>query len=458
MQRITAWIFVVVVLGFLAGCTGNREQLQRFNQIYYNGAQFKEAYAFSKKMAHKDHSNALLWDLQQGMSALMADQYPQSIRALNLAELRYDHHHNLFSRSLGTVGAVLVNDNVRAYTGNVYEGVLLNYYKAIDYLLMGNPKDARVEFNRANDRQRRAKEFYNKEIRKAVEKMQQQGSGHLSARQSNAQVQEILNNEYTNLNDFYAYNDLINPVVSYLSGLFFVENNDLNKGLDYLKEAYGISHSTTIGEDLLFFQYPSKQRFTWIFIEDGQQATKQEFKINVPLPLPNGIYDASLALPQLKDGMDFRSSFSVQVGQRQEIFENLLLLDALIASEFKKQLPYILTRALTSTALKVGLEAVSNQYLGVLGGLFSSIYAAASTSADIRSPALFPHKFYILRLKNSYRQPIHVLADGQEIFRFKFVNCQVSTPPPKSKDFCAGQDHVLYIRSFETSGRVWRLW
>ncbi|GMB89734.1 Putative lipoprotein [Helicobacter ailurogastricus] len=458
MKKIYIWVFVAVVVGLLVGCTGNREQFQRFDQIYYNGAQFSNAYLFSKKMAKKDHSNALLWDLQQGMSALMAGQYSKSIKALDVAELRYDHHHNLFSRSLGNVGAVLVNDNVRAYTGNIYEGVFLNYYKAIDYLLMGDAKDARVEFNRANDRQRRAKEFYNKEIRKAIEKMQQQGSRHLNAEQSNDQVQEILNNEYSNLNDFYAYNDLINPVVSYLSGLFFVENNDLNKGLDYLKEAYGISHSTTIGEDLIFFNNPTSAHFTWVFIEDGKQATKQEFKINIPLPLPNGIYDASLALPQLKDGTDFRNSFSVQIGQKHQKFENLLLLDALIASEFKKQLPYILTRAITSTAIKVGLEAVSNQYLGVLGGLFSSIYAAASTSADIRSPTIFPRKFYILRLKNTYKQPIHILADGQEIFNFKFVSCQISTPAVGAKAFCANQDHVLYIRSFENYGHVWDLW
>ncbi|GMB95901.1 hypothetical protein [Helicobacter sp. NHP22-001] len=457
MKRLYMWVFVVVVLGFLAGCTGNREQLQRFDQIYYNGAQFSNAYLFSKKMAKKDHSNALLWDLQQGMSALMAGQYTNSIKAFNVAELRYDRHRNLFGRSLGNVGAVLVNDNVRAYTGNVYESVLLNYYKAIDYLLLQDPKDARVEFNRANDRQRRAKEFYNKEIRKAVEKMQQRGSNRLSAEQSNNQVQEILNNEYSNLDDFYAYNDLINPVVSYLSGLFFVENNDLSKGLDYLKEAYGISHSTTIGEDLIFFNHPTSAHFTWVFIEDGQQATKKEFKINIPLPLPNGIYDASLALPQLKEGVDFHSTFALRVGQKQRNFEPLLLLDALIASEFKKQLPYILTRAITSTALKVGLEAVSNQYLGVLGGLFSSIYAAASTSADIRSSAVFPHKFYIVRLRNTHKHTIHILADGQDIYNFRLVVCSPNILL-QPNTYCTNRDHVFYIRSFSNLSLVRALW
>ncbi|BCD47449.1 COG3014 family protein [Helicobacter suis] len=449
----TAFIFLL----FLTGCTGGRAQLQHFDQLYYTGSLFSNAYAFSKKMAKKNHSNILLWDLQKGMSALMEGDYSKSLHALDAAEFRFNHHQNLLTKSLSTVGAVFVNDNVRTYTGNIYESVFINYYKAMDYLLLHDRADARVEFNRANDRQRRAKEFYSKEIRKAIDKMREQGSSRLDAAQSDVKVQEILTSQYSNLDNFYAYDNLINPVVSYLSGLFFALDNDTSKGLDYIKEAYGISHSTTIGEDLLFFSHPSSSRFTWIFIEDGKQATKKEFKINIPLPTPDGIYDASLALPQLKVGRDFHNSFSLRINNQQQAFEPLLFLDGLIASEFKKQLPYILTRAITSSVLKLGIEAVSNQYLGRLGGLFSSLYAAVSTSADIRSASVFPHKIYILRISNSHKSRVHIQADGQDIYTFAFKHCLPSTAP-EPNTYCSNQNHILYIRSFEFGSIVRTLW
>ncbi|WP_235852431.1 COG3014 family protein [Helicobacter vulpis] len=391
------YTYLIFLLLFFVGCTGHRSEFARFDRAYYSPLGMQNAYLFSTQMSLKDHKDGSLWELQRGVSALMLGQYQDSLIALDAAEAQFDHHINLFNKSLSNVGAVLVNDNVKTYVGSIYESVLMNYYKAMDYLLIGDPNNARVEFNRANDRQRRAKEFYHKQIQKAIENMHQRGSSRLSPADSDSKVQEVLGEDYSNLDRFSAYTDLINPAVSYLSGLFFALDNDRSKGIDYLKEAYGISHVITIGEDLLFFQHPSSQKFTWVFLEDGKQATKQEFKITLPLPLPEGMYTASLALPQLVDGVDFHTNFSLNTAHQQNKFEELVLLDDLIANEFKKQLPYIITRAITSTVLKVGLEAISNQYLGVLGGLFSSLYAAVSTSADIRSPSIFPHRIYTAR-------------------------------------------------------------
>lgn len=449
--------WMALLLLFLYGCTGERTAFARFNHHYYSPLGMQNAYIFSKKRSQKDHKNALLWNLDNGMSAFMLGKYQQSIDALNATEAKFDRRRNLFGKSMGNLGAVLINDNVKSYTGSIYESVFTNYYKALDYLLLGDAEDARVEFNRANDRQRRAKEFYEKEIHKAVKKMRQQGSSKLSAQDSESQVEGILKQDYSNLDRFYAYNDLINPAVSYLSGLFFALDNDRSKGMDYIKEAYGISHSITAGEDLLFFTNPSSEKFTWIFIEDGKQATKEEFKIDLPLPLPNGIYDVSLALPQLQDGIDFHSSFSVITPRQSKNFDELVFVDALIGSEFKKQLPYILTRAITSAVLKLGLEALSNNYLGVVGGLVSSLFAAASASADIRSSVTFPRKIYVSRIRNANNEQVSIQSDGQNIYTFSLKRCHPNEPLlPNS--YCSNKHNIIYIRSFEYTNIVKVLW
>ncbi|WP_199765123.1 COG3014 family protein [Helicobacter felis] len=449
------YLFFAIFLSI--GCTGHRSEFEYFTKAYYTPLSMQNAYDFASKMSREDRKDGSLWDLQRGVSALMLGQYQNSIKALNSAEDQFNRYINLFTKSMGNVGAVLVNDNVKTYTGSIYESVLMNYYKAIDYLLLQDKKDARVEFNRANDRQRRAKEFYHKQIEKAVEKMRHEGSSKLSEGTSESKVNEVLSENYSNLDRFTAYNNLINPAVSYLSGLFFSLDNDPSKGIDYLKEAYGMSHSITIGEDVLFFQDPTKQKFTWIFIEDGKQASKQEFKISLPVPLPDGIYAVSLALPQLVDGVDFHPSFDLQVGRHHKRFEQLVMLDGLIGSEFKKQLPYVLTRAITSAVLKVGLEAVSNQFLGVLGGLFSSIYAEASTSADIRMPSVFPRRIYFARTNNVTKRQVDIRSQGQSLFKFTFQFCHPNTPLPPNT-LCSNKHNILYIRSFYYNNIIRALW
>lgn len=42
------------------------------------------------------------------------------------------------------MGVIMINDNVRIYGGNIYEGVLINYYKVIDYMFLNDSVKVRV--------------------------------------------------------------------------------------------------------------------------------------------------------------------------------------------------------------------------------------------------------------------------------------------------------------------------
>lgn len=186
------------------------------------------------------------------MSALYARDYKTSLGVLEQAEQRFDKTQSAFTRGAGYVGATMINDNVRAYGGNIYESVLINYYKAIDYMLLNDSTNARVQFNRANERQRRAKEFYYEEVQKAIKEIDSSKKHNINMERSRVEVSEILNNTYSNLDKYEAYQGLLNPAVSYLSGLFYALNGDKNKGLGYLNEAYGISQSPFVAKDLVF--------------------------------------------------------------------------------------------------------------------------------------------------------------------------------------------------------------
>ncbi|CAI6145220.1 MAG: hypothetical protein SPLUMA1_SPLUMAMAG1_01845 [uncultured Sulfurimonas sp.] len=65
-----------------------------------------------------------------------------------------------------TLKSTLLNDTTRPYIGTEYDGIMANTYKPISYMALEDTDGARVEFNRAVDRQRRAKIFFSKMISK----------------------------------------------------------------------------------------------------------------------------------------------------------------------------------------------------------------------------------------------------------------------------------------------------
>src|SRR5208283_5850147 len=61
-------------------------------------------------------------------------------------------------------GALLSNQANLAYEGRAYDGIMLNTYKALNYLQLGEPDKARPELIRAYQRQQDAVEINKKRI------------------------------------------------------------------------------------------------------------------------------------------------------------------------------------------------------------------------------------------------------------------------------------------------------
>jgi hypothetical protein len=57
----------------------------------------------------------------------------------------------LYTKSVSReVGAALINENIVKYRGDAFEAVLVNYYKILNYLFLGQTSDALVECRRVN--------------------------------------------------------------------------------------------------------------------------------------------------------------------------------------------------------------------------------------------------------------------------------------------------------------------
>lgn len=447
MRVLARSLEIVLVFIVFCGCA-YQENLYKFNTLYYENNQ-KQAYEFSEKLAKGD----LLWEIQNGVVAWGIGEYTKSNIVLDSAEavLNKNYEEGIFSATGSNVGAILINDNVKSYRGNIYEGVLINYYKALDSLALGDDQKARVEFNRANDRQRRAKDYYEKEIQKAIEKAQEKNKKEegrafnvVTNATSKAQIDQILNTQYTNLKQYSAYDGFINPLVSYMSGLYFSLQGD-PKGIDLLKEAYGVNNSKLVGEDIITFQDgKTTQKYTWIIIEDGKSPSKKEIHITLPF----GDYIFSIALPQFVDGESFYDSFILKNNENGQnlAFEEISLFDGVIANEFFKQLPYIVTRAIISSAYKIILQAALKENVGEWGGLVGAIFTIATTSVDTRITSIFPHKTWLNRIPNNIGK-IALVGDGKRLYEFKISDDCSSNKFKETNKVCKNTNNLIYVRT-----------
>lgn len=468
------------------GCATDLSSLNTFSTLYYEHSPHK-AYEFAAKKSKNNID--FLWAFQAGVSAYTAGER-QANEILDKSEKIFNHFESegLLSSGLAQTGATLVNDNAMAYRGNIYEGVFINYYKALDRMLYQDFSGARVEFNRANDRQRRAKDYYTKQIMQAMENEQERynssdATKNIKQDKSQLETESILKAKYTNLDNFKAFDTFINPAVSYMAGLFFALQQD-SKGVEYLKEAYGITHSKTIGDDIVHFtsspQAQQTQYYTWILLEEGKQAHKTELEFNLPIWTTSGLYHFGIALPQIHNGLSFYQHYALQISQKDIInadfiiFEEITNTDTIISTEFEKQLRAITTRSIVSASIKLagqvglakGFEQV-NQSAGLLASLVGSIYTMATTHADLRIASVLPHKILLAKIPSTFsaQEEIIFFADNTPLATIKFHDCAPtleskaeskikSKAESKHKQaymMCQNQNNILYIRQTKNS-------
>ena len=204
----------------LTGCNPTMNDLGVFNG-HFEAGDFNQAGRFAESKIKKDKKPSgddLLWSLQLAASEKAQLNHADSIATFDKAEEMLNYYAPK-SAVLDTVGSTLVNDNAIPYKGQEYDGIMVNTYKALDFLAEKKPDLARVEFNRALDRQTRAKEHFNEEIRKLeakLDKEKEKTNTDAKAMADDPQTMAIVNANYPDLSRFRPYPDFVNPFTTYL--------------------------------------------------------------------------------------------------------------------------------------------------------------------------------------------------------------------------------------------------
>ncbi len=424
--------------------SSNKEQDKAFIKGDYNTS--ANLAVKDKDKDAKIDSDNLLPTLKAGNAFLYAKKYQLSKGYLDESEniIKYQREQIMLGSVTDYIEELQLNDAALEYRATMADSIMLNTYKAIDLMAKNDFNNARVELNRAVDRQRRAKEVYAKLIAKQKEAISAKekekgkkgkkvkgkknnlsimsGIGSILTKTLNdANTTKMIDSHYSNLKSFKAYPDFINPFTTYLAGLYFRITGDYSKSVDLLKEATGMMpKNRVVASDFAMVDkalsgHKIRSKYVWVIFENGLAPLKKEFKVNIPVFLvSNKVNYVGIALPEFEPRNDAYSTITVKAeGSPSAKTEVVAEMDKVFKTEFKYTYNDIVTRAMFSAVLKAYeqyLASKTSSYLSMAVGAFSAL----TTHADTRTWTTLPKDFQVARVKMPKNRTVQ-LQLGQKI-------------------------------------------
>ena len=365
----------------------------------------------------------LLWHLETGSALLFAQENNASLESFDESELLMKHYREqiLTSDISQTLRSILLNDTTRPYIGSEYDGIMSNTYKAINYMSLGDMDSTRVEFNRAIDRQRRAKVFFAdmiKKERQAIKYKEDQERSesrdiYVSESMKNPEIAMRIKQSYPSLYAFKPYPDFINPLTTYLSGIFAMADDNYAKAHTLLKESYGMmGDNADVEADFQYIEstlkrgQKVKEPMVWVIFENGQAPILKEWRIDLPVFIVTGKLNyISVALPRLVErGKAYRYLLLDMNTNEHITTKHLCSMDRVIKTEFEKEYDSIVRRAILSVVTKTTIQYTlqkqgsnHNSQAASLLGIAAAVYQIATTQADTRIWSTLPKEFQLAR-------------------------------------------------------------
>lgn len=422
---------VLIAALLLTGCAAfeQRGEMSRFNSAYQQG-HYEQAV---QTMALDDSDSADAGDqvferLHRGEAYRLSGQFEQSVINYDQAEagMKYLDTESMVSAAGQGLLSVLVNESVRQYRALMSEAVLVNTYKALDFLCLGDAANARVELNRADDRTRRAVDFFADEIR--AEKAKVREDDRTSARLVNDNlsspgVTSALDRQYGNPANWQLYSSFIVPFSTWLHGLYFLANatgpsdyerarTSLTRVADMMPDNPALAADAQLAEELASGRMSASdnRHRVWVVYENGLGPVLEEVRVGVPLIVHEGRVQApayfGLALPRYADRSAVPGALTATTSDGTRVQTRVVAtMGRVVRTEMQERFPGILTRAIASALIKAMVQGEAADKLGAAGQLATMIYAIATTRADVRSWQATPDHWSVARLERP--------ADGQ---------------------------------------------
>lgn len=133
------------VVAFLSACSTYNQQIQAYYSSVSSGDYSSASKELDKNKLLKKERNTLLYYLEKGRIEHALANYDSSNVYLNKADALIEEN----KRSVGdAVVGTIMNPMMQRYKAEDFETIMIHYYKALNYLYLGNMEDAVVEARR----------------------------------------------------------------------------------------------------------------------------------------------------------------------------------------------------------------------------------------------------------------------------------------------------------------------
>ncbi len=394
----------------------------------------------------------------------------RSLEAFDVAEERVNKYEEEAKIKVGSEAAALfTNQAVLPYRGRAYDKVMLNTYKAISYLALGERDKARVEINRALQRQRDAVEANEKRIAAAQEAAEKAARGELkdeSGKSASYDSNKALNDPKTgpglqaaldaSIVPMKAYGDYVNPFSVFLDGLYFSvlgENgSDWERGRkSFERVASMVPENAFVQTDLAAAGQAAEGKaiegVTYVIFETGTTASRDQVRIDIPtFIVTSRLAYIGASFPKLVYNADYVPYAGVTADGQTFRTSTVASMDSVVANDFKNEWPTIVTKTLITTATKAILQAAVEKAAEDRGGMWGGLAAklimtgvnAATNIADTRNWNTLPKEFQYARVATPADRTLTLDIGGAQ----------------KTVQVEPGSVNIVYVKSTSTAAPV----
>ena len=437
--RLRCGMLVWAVL-LVAGCAGMADirGARDFMEPYSQGDYLAAAGALGGETALDYDEENLLTSLQVGTALRAAGAYEASQTAFDRAESRLLWKADEITSvdELLSAGLTLVtNDLARSYQGNIYDGVLVNTFKAMNAVSLGDTGRARVELNRADQRQTNAVEQLAVKVRALG--ADDPGEGE-NPQTQDGQIDSALADVWkpdspvakrlAAVEALGQYRGLRNPFTDWFHGVFRLATGEANRASNLLRDAAVLNgrNNRFVLADFLLAEAAAggssgAPERVWIIHEDGTGPYLDEFRFDFPVVTSNGVVVAGIALPEFVEGSSAVGALAVTADEQSYRPEPLLNIDRYAATEFRAGYGAVVGKAVASAIIRVVLQSVAQKEADEQGGLAgmllnlgSTIGSVVLTQADTRTWTSLPKSIAVASLPRPSDGRLRIATTGRQ--------------------------------------------
>src|SRR5215469_1945661 len=138
-------VLVTVAAAMTTGCQTYAHKNRVI--VYWRSGDIPAAVTEAKKRVEKSGPNGrdmVIWTLEEGATLRALGDYQESNAAFDRAQTRMDEFAEKAKVSISReTGALLSNQANLPYEGRAYDGIMLNTYRALNFLALDQPENAR---------------------------------------------------------------------------------------------------------------------------------------------------------------------------------------------------------------------------------------------------------------------------------------------------------------------------